>query len=121
MGRNNADFQEAALFHGTVHPFKIGDVVTPMNGDLYAYATTDVDYALDRAKRSLDSYWYRDKRNNPTYNTLGGKQYDEWENENPPKVFQVEPLDSTENTGFANEDKGNVKSTKGFRVIKQVY
>lgn len=119
MTRNNADFQSSALFHGTVHPFQIGDIVKPMNGDSHAYATPDIDYATDRAERSLNTYWQRAKRIHSKYGTPDGKQYDQWEKENPPKVFQVEPVDEHEETG-AGEDKGNVKSTKGFRVIKQV-
>lgn len=29
MGRNNSDFQESALYHGSEHPFEPGDVVKP--------------------------------------------------------------------------------------------
>jgi hypothetical protein len=118
MTRNNADFQSSALFHGTVHPFQIGDIIEPRNGNP-AYATPRLEYAESHADRALNQYWEQAKRENPTYNKPGGKQYDEWEEENPPKVFQVEPIDEHEDTG-TGEDKGNVKSTKGFRVIKQV-
>jgi hypothetical protein len=46
MGRNNKDFKETALYHGTSHPFEIGDMVTPsiLRGehDDRAWATTDL-------------------------------------------------------------------------------
>lgn len=29
MPRNNSDFVQSALYHGTDHPFKAGDVISP--------------------------------------------------------------------------------------------
>jgi hypothetical protein len=99
------------MFHGTVHPFKEGDVVEPRNGNP-AYATPDLEYAIQHAG----------KREDVEYNRVAasGKPEDHAKAALiTGKVFQVEPLDSTEETG-AGDDKGNVMSQKGFRVIKQV-
>jgi hypothetical protein len=119
MAERNANFKSSALYHGTLHPFNIGDVVEPRNSD-YAYATPDVEYALNHVDRAIHSRaWEAAKRANPTYNTPGGKQFHEWAAEQEPKVFQVEPLGEVESTGFG-DDKGNVMSTAGFRVVKRV-
>jgi hypothetical protein len=118
MGRNNADFQAGALFHGTVHPFKEGDIIKPMGGEEYAFATHHFDYALGRAEQAVDFSWEDLKKVNPTWNRPGGKQYDEYERETPPRVYQVEPI------GDVQPDKQerfqHVKSKQGFRVVKQV-
>jgi hypothetical protein len=108
------------LYHGTVHPFEVGDLVTPQKGDPHAYATPSLEYATTHAKKSLDSYWRKAKSENPSYNTPFGKQYYEWEKENPPKVFQVEPVGEVEDTNNTGGDKNNVMSSEGFRVVKQI-
>jgi hypothetical protein len=121
VGRNNADFRQSALYHGTVHPFQAGDVVKPGEDREFAYATTNLDYARTHADRRLSSYWEKGKQQNPTWNRPGGKQYDEWEKENPARVFEVEPIGEPEPTSSRDlEDKGNVKSKKGFRVVREV-
>jgi len=108
------------MFHGTVHPFKPGDIVEPRKGNP-AYATPDIDYAHQRADQAVDFTWEDLKKVNPTWNKPGGKQYNEYEAETPPRVYQVEPLDPEEvQTTSHGEDLGNFVSQKGFRVIKQV-
>lgn len=108
------------MFHGTVHPFKEGDIVKPMRED-YAYATPDIDYARRRADQQVDYTWEDLKKVNPTWNKPGGKQYDDYDAETPRRVYQVEPVDPSEaeSTG-QGEDRGHLRSRKGFRVIKQV-
>jgi hypothetical protein len=39
MPRNNADFRASALFHGSFHPFEIGDIVKAPSELMPAYAT----------------------------------------------------------------------------------
>jgi hypothetical protein len=119
MGRSNKEFQQSALFHGTAHPFRKGDIVVPGN-DGYAYATPDIKYAQYRAEQAVPFLWEDLKKQNPTWNKPGGKQYDEFAQENPPRIFQVEPIDEIESTDNTGGDKGNVMSKKGFRVVKQV-
>ena len=110
------------LFHGTAHPFKPGDLVTPqgMHGDSqYAWATPHIDYAQSRARDAVNFTWEDKKKVNPTWNYPGGKQFHEYAAETPPRVYKVEPIGETEPSG-EYEDEGNVKSRAGFRVIKQV-
>ena len=122
MTRNNADFQASALYHGTLHPFQVGDIVEPRSNDGYAYATPSIDYAEEHMRRQLGGkLWEQAKEENPTYNTPTGKQYHQWLQEQKPKIFQVEPIDSSEVTPSSKlEDEGNFASKKGFRVVKQV-
>jgi hypothetical protein len=108
MTRNNADFQASALFHGTVHPFQIGDIVEPRNGNP-AYATPTLEYAENHAGR----------REDVEYNRIANQKGHEEASKITGKVFEVEPIDETEDTG-KGDSKGNVMSSKGFRVIKQV-
>jgi hypothetical protein len=102
MGRNNEDFRNQALYHGTSHPFNVGDVVSPRVSGL-SYATTDKERAWSYAIQRAD--------------IVGGA---------PPsnaKVFQVEPLDSEElhhtSSGFGGVE-GTAVSSKGFKVTKLV-
>ena len=102
--RNNADFQASALFHGTHHPFQIGDVIEPRlidpgnpyarESDAKAWATTDEESAF----------------------RFGGRKTGK-----APKVFQVEPIEKGE-PQFLTEAHNNTQvfSKKGFRVVKQV-
>lgn len=100
--------QFKVLYHATTFPFNVGDVVEPRNGNP-AYATPDLDYAIQHAG----------KREDADYNRVANSQGHAEAAKITGKVFQVEPLDSTEETG-AGDDKGNVMSLKGFRVVKQV-
>jgi hypothetical protein len=108
MTRNNADFRNSVLFHSTVHPFQIGDIVEPRNGNP-AYATTSLEYAMNHA----------DRREDVEYNRIANEKGHEEAGKITGKVFEVEPLDGAEATG-KGDDKGNVMSSKGFRVVKQV-
>ena len=38
MGRNNEDFQNQVLYHGSYHPFEVGDTVHPTSELMPAYA-----------------------------------------------------------------------------------
>jgi hypothetical protein len=119
MHSDNIGQQFAPLFHGTVHPFAPGDVVAPRERGGDAYATPDIDYAHRRAKEAVNFSWEDAKKANPTWNTPGGKQYDEYKAETSPKVFEVRPIGTPEATGDF-EDEGNVKSKHGFTVVRQV-
>jgi hypothetical protein len=59
MGRNNADFHESAMYHGSNHSFHVGDVIKPFQtprdaenrkalglpAPTHAYATNEPKYA----------------------------------------------------------------------------
>jgi hypothetical protein len=114
-----AEFQASALFHGTAHPFKEGDIVNgAVAEDNYAYATPDIGYANRRAHEAVPYLWEDLKKVNPEWNTPKGKQYDEFAKETPPRVYQVEPIGEVEDA--SQGEFKNVKSKQGFRVIKQV-
>jgi hypothetical protein len=105
------------LFHGTVHPFKEGDMITPQGDEPYAWATPDKGYAQDRARDSVNYSWEANKKKNPDWNTPGGKQYKEYRAETPPRVYQVEGLgDESPHP----DNPSGIYSKKGFRVVKQV-
>jgi hypothetical protein len=90
MSRNE-EFKAAALYHGTSHPFEIGDIVLPTGGHHYgttgklAYATPLVRMAKANAEKR------------------GGSG-----------VYTVEPVDADE--AKWSEDKAVVTSRLGFRV-----
>jgi hypothetical protein len=110
------------LYHGTVHPFKEGDLVTPQGGhgdSQYAWATPHLEEAHSRAKDWVNYSWEDKKKVNPTWNTPGGKKFDEYAAETPPRVYTVEPIGEVEPAG-EHTGEGPVKSRVGFRVIKQV-
>jgi hypothetical protein len=96
MGRNNGDFQAQVLFHGSPHPFSIGDVVEPRNyrGIPTAFAAPYESTAKVFAKRP------------------GGH------------VVAVEPVDQEEELlrrpikGFPNQTE--ILSSKGYKVTKVV-
>jgi hypothetical protein len=109
------------MFHGTVHPFKPGDTIEARSGgwsDGYAYATPSVEYAQRRAEQAVNFTWEDLKKVNPTWNKPGGKQFDDYEAETPPRVYQVEPIDEPE--PYGQGDITHYRSKKGFRVVKQV-
>lgn len=119
MANRNDEFKSSALYHGTLHPFNIGDVIEPRVSS-YAYATPDIEYAQRHVERRIEgTEWEKAKRENPTYNKPGGKQFHEWEAEQDPKIFQVEPVGKVEPTG-TYDDKNNVMSLQGFKVVKRV-
>ena len=103
MGRNNADFKNQILYHGSQHPFEVGDVVTPQEGEP-AYATSDVRLAAYYA-----AIPYGDGP--VVHKSLPAGH-----------IAVVEPLDAQEPETSTLTDKTNIvaKSTKGFRVIGKV-
>lgn len=111
MAERNANFQSSALYHGTTHPFNIGDTVEPRNGNP-AYATADLDYAITHAdRREMHEYDKVARSGRPEDHAKAALITGQ--------VYQVEPLDETEGTGMG-DDKGNVMSQKGFKVIKKI-
>lgn len=113
MGRNNADFQNSALYHGTIHPFSVGDVVTPRGvwGDGYAWATPNVDVAKRRGEDHVNYGWSDAvKEANKKGELISPSK---WEAENPPRVYIVEPVDADE---AETTEHGHARSRKGFRV-----
>jgi hypothetical protein len=98
MTRNNADFRNSALFHGTAHPFKVGDIIEPRMHK-GAFATTKQEVAEHYA-------WNRTRE----YNWANGT-------EEEPKVFQVEPVNEETVNKYG---KNTVASVDGFRVVRQV-
>ena len=91
-----SDNLSSALFHGTTHAFKKGDIVLPKKRGV-AWATTDKKFARGwAAHRSIK----------------GGS----------PQVYLVEPIDHEE-VKATNKKHGMYPgthiSTKGFRVLKK--
>lgn len=91
-----SDNLSSALFHGSTHTFKKGDIVLPKKKGV-AWATTDKEFAKGWAvHRSIK----------------GGK----------PQVYLVEPVDPEE-VKATNKKHGMYPethiSTKGFRVLKK--
>jgi hypothetical protein len=111
MPRNNSDFQQAALFHGTVHPFQIGDAITPQGDEPYAFATPDLDYAEEHAgHRETLEYSRATRSGKPEDHAAAAKIAG--------RVFQVEPISDDSFRHSDNTDA--VVSKTGFRVVKQV-
>ena len=112
------------MFHGTAHPFKEGDIVLPpktagvysvwkandpegeivdKDVDEKAYATTSLEWAQRFASEA-------DRHNNFWTRKPEDKGF----------VFQVEPVDANEPEVNHGRDYTEIKSRKGFRVVKQV-
>jgi len=96
MGRNNNDFAKG-LFHGTNHPFEIGDIILPTSSDA-AYATHNEEYAQQVAEEKAEQRRYE----NPELHV--------------PKIYRVEPVDPEE-VASRNVPGFPPSSQKGFRVI----
>jgi hypothetical protein len=90
------EFRESALYHGTAHPFQIGDVVTPMNMGV-AFAASD-----PRAASIYSSI-----RSHVT-----GK---------PARLFQVQPIEGDDTVEQKETRTGHVIATskKGFKVVSE--
>ena len=111
MGRNNGDFQSSALYHGTVHPFQIGDVVSPIqssSGNAEAFAGKDMDLA----------YKYAEHKSR-TGETGTGKQIPGAKGAEP-RVYRVEPVDASEDLTSHGYPEGFYVSQKGFKVVERV-
>jgi hypothetical protein len=104
MADRNSNFRDSALYHGTSHPFEIGDIIEPRHieptnpynrpSDAKAWATPNADAAFSFGSRRT------------------GKAA---------KVFQVAPIEPSE-PKYLNDDpnSGQVYSKKGFKVVKRV-
>jgi len=103
MGRNNADFKSQVLYHGSQHPFEVGDVVTPQDGEP-AYATSDVHLAAYYASIPYGQ------------GPVISKSFPAGH------IAVVEPLDAQEPKTSTLHDETNIvaKSAKGFRVTGKV-
>lgn len=81
------------LFHGSYHPFKPGDLVTPQDFDDRAWATTNRSYAGEHVGEDI-----------PGHTDMHGRK---------PRVFVVEkPEDAVQHP----EHKDTYTSKTGFRV-----
>jgi hypothetical protein len=92
MGRNNADFQDSVLYHGSPHAFSIGDTIDPAHSKVDGTVSATNDY--DTAE------FYRDL-NNPE--RTGG-------------IYRVEPIDTPEVVDHG-ENAREYRSKKGFKVV----
>ena len=92
MSRNE-EFRNSALYHGTTHPFEVGDIVEPRNLPA-AFAAEDPRAAS-------------------VFAAAKARKHDL-----PPRLFQVEPLED-DDTYTSEEGIGGMKisrSRRGFRV-----
>lgn len=92
MGRNTEDFQNAILYHGSPTAIPVGELIEPRNGD--AHATPDINKARTFAKG--------------TFGTGNGT------------IHQVEPLEGDDTLWTPPKKPGEIRSRKGFRVVKHV-
>ena len=125
MTRNNADFQASALYHGTAHPFQIGDVILPaamrgMRPDMIDDGQDDL---------SVDSDVHEKVYATDDLGTAHGYAHFNAQDAKDARVYQVEPVDKKETLQVRSAvDGGDVVpndprefiSKKGFRVVKQV-
>lgn len=118
MGRNKVDFQQSALYHGTIHPFEIGDVVTPSYGgghdSEYAWATSDRESAENYARAAQDSKWSERMKQGERLD------YPQHKEEHPQRVYEVQALGDEFATDPNRLQEGTVQSRKGFKVVKRV-
>jgi hypothetical protein len=114
MGANNADFKASALFHGTAHPFKEGDIVLPAKtAGVYSYWK-----AADPEGKVVDLDV--DEKAYATPSLDWARKFAKVDSHTPGYVFEVEPLDNDEVETKPGTDYDEVKSRKGFRIVKQV-
>jgi hypothetical protein len=106
MGRNNADFQTSALYHGTSHVFSPGDIILPIS------KLEQVDYADDI---NLANAWATaDLSSARDYAQESGYRHDK-----PPRVYHVSPVNAKD----VQQDDVFPEvhySPSGFKVIKEV-
>ena len=92
MGRNNEDFQNQVLYHGSPSVIPVGGLVEPRKG--VAHATPDLGTATAFAKGFFG----------------GGKG----------TVHIVEPLEGDDSLFVPKKKPNEIRSTKGFRVVGHV-
>lgn len=98
------------MFHGTTHPFKVGDVVAPRQShgtDKEAFASDDPWMSWEYADRQSQS-----GETGSGTKIRGGKG-------RIPRVFRVEPVDPTENLTNHDYGKNVFVSKKGYRVVNE--
>lgn len=95
-----------ALFHGTIETLKEGDRITPGGTDSHAWATSDLNYALEHAQGRTKSGFGANTGNGGEWPVHHGN------------VYEVEQIDPDEHEHTAMENA--VASKKGFRVKRQV-
>jgi hypothetical protein len=92
MGRNNSDFKGQILYHGSPTTIPIGGMVTPRNGE--AFATT----RLSTAKANAHGL----------FGTQKGT------------IHEVEALKDDDTLTPARKKSGELRSSKGFRVVRHL-
>jgi hypothetical protein len=116
MGRNNADFQSSALYHGTTHPFTVGDIIEPRSQSL-AFATDNPALAHLHAATTVEGLHNDLLDDEGEMSEANQKVADSI----TPRVFTVEPLENDDTYHeVRNPDDPKriveVSSRKGFRV-----
>jgi hypothetical protein len=110
MTRNNTDFKESALYHGTIHPFKEGDIVLPGSSG-FSYATNNGGYAVRQANKQ------------GVKNAMG--PFKEDQGPPVPRVFTVKPVDNSEAETYETEvgkklGATQYRSKKGYVVTGEL-
>jgi hypothetical protein len=120
MGANNDDFFNQVFYHGTVHPFKEGDIIDPAQSAWggVARATPDLEYAARQA----------------AFKEIGASRVAKKEGREAPagRVFEVRPIPGDPNKPWEQpEKKGGwawttrdtspfLQSSKGLEVLREV-
>jgi hypothetical protein len=104
--------QFPTLYHGTIHPFEVGDIISPRGEDQYAWATPELRYAKERAADWTHYGWNDHVRENPQADPR------EFAKSNPARVYEVEHLGDA---FFHPDNKDAVASKSGFRVIRRIH
>ena len=96
------------LFHGTTHPFEVGDIVKPRlssSGRREAFAGSDAELAYNYAvNKSKSGETGRGRK-------ISGAKGAE------PRVYKVEPLDPEEKLTGHGYPEGFFVSRRGFKVV----
>jgi len=98
------------LYHGTTHPFKVGDMITPQGDSPYAWSSASSDYAQEMVNDSFQHKWYDHLRENPNANL------EEFSKNNTPRVYEVEHLGDARFHPYYSGT--SIVSSTGFKVVK---
>lgn len=101
------------LYHGTVHPFKVGDIVIPQGDEPYAWATPHSDFAKEMVTDAFHQKWHDHLRENPD------ADLQEFSKHNTPRVYEVEHLGDARFHPYYGDT--SVVSPTGFRVIRRIH
>ena len=103
------DGPQFKFFHGTTHPFAVGDSIIPVarRGANPLHDETDADYAY--ATRDLGSarFW-------------ADQAWEKQKSEGEPRVYGVEPLERDIKQDMHSLNDDDVRSNAGWRVIGEV-